>query len=118
MKVKDSQLQKIRQLYKKLTEGKKVDGEFEARLQGTGTTSGSAPLAGPEATSSRTNYGDLHQAIERRTYEFAVRAVAQAPDVRADRVAEIEARIKAGTYSVDPDKVAEAMLDSGVFEDL
>ena len=119
MKVKDSQLQKIRQLYKKLTQEKKVDGDFDAKLTGEKTATGEVSTTAETAeTTQKTNYGDLHQAVERRKYEFAARAVADAPDIRADRVADIEARIKAGTYKVDPESVAEAMINAGLFDDL
>ena len=39
-------------------------------------------------------------------------AVEATPDVRADRVAELKARIQAGTYDVDTDALAERMLDN------
>jgi len=120
LKVKDSQLQKIRQLYKNITQEKKVGQDFDGKLKGDGTaaTGGVAPKAPANEAAQQTNFGDLHQAVERRRYEFAARAVADAPDVRADRVADIEARIKAGTYRVDPEAVAEAMLNAGLFDDL
>ncbi len=119
MKVKDSQLQKIRQLYKKISQGKKVESNFEAKLTSDKSTSGTIEAsAGSAEGSPKTNFGDLHQAVERRKYEFAAQAVAEAPDIRADRIADIEARIKAGTYSVAPENVAEAMLNAGLFDDL
>lgn len=36
--------------------------------------------------------------------------LAAAPPVNAARVAELKARIEAGTYAVDPERIAEAML--------
>jgi negative regulator of flagellin synthesis FlgM len=38
-------------------------------------------------------------------------AAAAAADVRADRVADLKARIRAGDYRVDADALAERMLD-------
>lgn len=43
-------------------------------------------------------------------------AVAAAPDVRAERVADIKARISAGTYSVKGELVAEAILKNHLQE--
>ncbi len=38
-------------------------------------------------------------------------AMAEAPEVRADRVAELKAQVEAGTYEIDTDKVAERILN-------
>lgn len=38
-------------------------------------------------------------------------ALADTPEVRAQRVAELRARVEAGTYRVDPEKVAERILN-------
>lgn len=38
-------------------------------------------------------------------------ALAETPEVRAQRVAELKAQVQAGTYQVDPDKVAERILN-------
>ena len=117
MKVKDSQLQKIRRLYKKITQEKKIDSDFDSKLSNQGNAVDEIDTTTSKSI-DQTNYGDLHQAVERRKYEFAARTVAEAPDIRADRVAEIEARIKAGTYKVDPEAVAEALINAGLFDDL
>jgi negative regulator of flagellin synthesis FlgM len=39
-------------------------------------------------------------------------AVNQLPDVRAEKVQEIKKSVEAGTYTVDPSKVAESILKS------
>jgi len=102
-----------------MTQGKKVEDDFNTKVSGdnkslTGTGAANAiPESGVQ-----TNFGDLHQAVERRKYEFAARAVAQAPDIRTDKVADIEARINAGTYKVDAESVAEAMINAGLFDDV
>ena len=119
MKVKDSQLKRIRQLYKNMTQGKKVDDNFDTKVAGTnGTAQGAGSIGSMPETGMQTNFGDLHQAVERRKYEFAARAVANTPDIRADKVADIEARIQAGTYKVDAESVAEAMINAGLFDDI
>ncbi len=38
-------------------------------------------------------------------------AASEAPDVRAERVAEIKARIQSGAYHVDTDALAQKLLD-------
>ncbi|MGI5820096.1 MAG: flagellar biosynthesis anti-sigma factor FlgM [Armatimonadota bacterium] len=37
-------------------------------------------------------------------------ALAETPEVRAERVAELKAQIEAGTYQIDADRVAERIL--------
>ena len=44
-------------------------------------------------------------------YQVAKQAVAQTPDVRADRVKEIQAQMAAGTYHVSIEDVADKMAD-------
>lgn len=52
-------------------------------------------------------------ALSSRAEEIKVAraALAETPEVRAERVAELKARVQAGTYRVDPDKVAERILN-------
>ena len=40
------------------------------------------------------------------------------PEVRADRVAELKARIKSGEYKVDAEKLAQKMLEDAFQEDV
>ena len=40
------------------------------------------------------------------------------PDVREDRVAELKAKIQAGTYEVDSGKIADGMLREAIMEHL
>jgi negative regulator of flagellin synthesis FlgM len=44
-------------------------------------------------------------------YQVAAAAVTAAPDVRADKVAELKSRIEAGTYSVEPGDFASKLLE-------
>lgn len=44
-------------------------------------------------------------------------AIATAPDVRADRVAELKAQIESGQYKVDIPGLAEKMLTDSISED-
>lgn len=45
-------------------------------------------------------------------------AVAQAPEVREAKVAELQAAIKSGTYNVSGDEIAEKMLSRGIVDGL
>ena len=45
------------------------------------------------------------------SYQAAKTAVADASDVRMDKVAELKAKIQNGTYSVDPDDFASKLLE-------
>ena len=45
-----------------------------------------------------------------KDYHVAKPAVADAADIREDKVADIKARIKNGTYDVSPDDFAEKLL--------
>ncbi len=45
-----------------------------------------------------------------RDYQVAKKAVAEAPDVREDLVADIKRRLEAGTYEVSADAFAEKVI--------
>lgn len=47
-----------------------------------------------------------------KAYQVAKNAVANAPDVREDRVAELKARIQNGTYEVSSECFADKLLES------
>lgn len=47
---------------------------------------------------------------EAKTYQTAKSAVSEAPDVRADKVAQIKAQMEAGTYHISAAAVADKML--------
>lgn len=51
--------------------------------------------------------------LSRRAEEIraARAALADTPEVRAQRVAQLKAQVAAGTYRVDPEKVAERILN-------
>ena len=44
------------------------------------------------------------------SHQTAKKAVAEASDVREDKVAKLKAQIQAGTYSVDPEAFANKLL--------
>jgi len=45
-----------------------------------------------------------------RDYQIAKQAVAETPDIREDRVAELKSKIDSGTYSVDTADFASVLL--------
>ena len=73
---------------------------------------GGQPIEGAmEAT--RPAGGADRIALSQRAEEVraARAALAAAPDIRHERVAELKAQIESGEYKVDPHKVAERMLN-------
>ncbi len=47
-----------------------------------------------------------------KTYQTAKAAVANAADVRADKVAEIKAQMEAGTYRISSEAVADKIIEN------
>lgn len=43
--------------------------------------------------------------------------VHEAPEIRAERVAELKQQIEAGTYNIKAEKVAEAMITGGLIDE-
>lgn len=118
MKISNSQLQDIRRLYKKFVTKKKVQAaEFQETLASKATQSTETAAAKTASNVPGTNYNELHQAIERRKLEVAAKAVAEAPDVRQEKIDAIQAQIDAGTYHVEPEAIAERLLASGLFDE-
>ena len=68
-----------------------------ARISRTSPAPGPAP--GPATTTAT-----------RSSHSALVADMAKAPPVNAARVADLKARIDAGTYSIDPARIADAML--------
>ena len=66
-----------------------------------------------ETAGSAATTGADQLALSSRAEEVkaARAALAEVPEVRAERVAELKAQVQAGTYRVDPDKVAERILN-------
>lgn len=50
--------------------------------------------------------------------KFVQDVVAGTPDIREDRVAEIKARIQAGTYDVTAEELAQKLIDLGIADKL
>ncbi|MGD9498086.1 MAG: flagellar biosynthesis anti-sigma factor FlgM [Armatimonadota bacterium] len=82
-----------------------VDGLRRAGLDGVRPADGLAGAGG--------NEGVDQLALSRRAEEVraARAALAAVPQVRAERVAQLRAQIESGTYRVDPDLLAERILN-------
>lgn len=62
-------------------------------------------------TSAASSFGEVYQAsAAAKSYQTARTAVASAPDVRADKVAEIKAAMQNGTYNVTAQDLADKLL--------
>lgn len=68
------------------------------------------PADGPEAPGA-TRAGQLELSARAEEIRAARAALADTPEVRAQRVAELRAQVEAGTYRVDAAKVAERILN-------
>lgn len=118
MKISDSQLRDVRRLYKKYVNQKKVEAsEMQETLASRSSDSATAASTTASSSVASTNYDELHQAIERRKIDFAARAVAEAPDIRQERVDAIKAQIAQGSYKIDAEAIAERMISSGLYDE-
>lgn len=122
MKIKGSQSERIRELYKKATQGVKTSGtQFskavdEAAGKKAGEVSKASSKPGAKNV-SEARYDDVLAQVDAKTEEFAVKTVASAHDVRKAKVEAIAEAIKNKTYKVDYEAVAERLLASGVLDD-
>lgn len=64
----------------------------------------------PSQVGTSSSGDSVEISAESRTLSRARQAVDSAPDVRADKVAEIKKRIEDGTYSVSPEALAQKLL--------
>jgi anti-sigma28 factor (negative regulator of flagellin synthesis) len=121
LKIKGSGSQRIRELYKKTTQGVKTSGTKSSGaadgVSGKSATKVSNASTGKPKAASEARYDDVLAQIDARTEDFAVRTVARASDVRKAKVEAIAEAIKNKTYKVDFEAVAERMLASGVFNE-
>jgi len=80
------------------------------RVTGSGVE-GTTPLREAAAAPASAGADQLELSSRAEEIRTARAALAQTPEVRADKVAELKAQIEAGTYRVDADKVAERILN-------
>jgi negative regulator of flagellin synthesis FlgM len=73
-------------------------------------------VARPEAEPAQDPQGIANSASQ--TLKKIRDTIRSEPDVRAERVAELKAKVKSGAYKADSDKVAGKMLNASLSEDL
>lgn len=66
-----------------------------------------------KSTSKKADISDRFEISETaKTYQTARAAVSSASDVRADKIADIKARMAAGTYNISSEAVADKIMNS------
>ena len=111
-------VQKIYQDQVKKTKTEKSNGEFgklmnEATVKNTEQAQPAQPTGGVKPTSLISN--DRPVTFE-ASVNTAAHAVANEPDVRAERVAHIKELFDAGQYNVSAEAVADRLFASGVMQ--
>jgi negative regulator of flagellin synthesis FlgM len=100
MKIQDQQPRTASELGVGGTRAPRAD---ERRPEKAATTAAGG-IAGPAATVSLSSRSrELHGALA---------AAQAAPDVRAEKVADVRRRLENGTYVIDPTRIARGILDS------
>ena len=66
------------------------------------------------APKQRVNSGgdSFHATDELKSFSNALKTAAAAPDVRASKIADVQARIQAGTYNVSAFDIASKLVDA------
>ena len=89
----------------------RIEPTIAAHIDSAGPTQGkiaeaSGPTVNPDACRSSEDLVDLSQVST-----LAAKAMDQ-PEIRMDNVEAIKAQIAAGTYELEPSKIADAMISS------
>ncbi len=66
----------------------------------------------PSATGAGAPAARVELSARSRELHEALMAAQAAPDVRAEVVADVRARLDAGTYRIDPERIARGLLDT------
>lgn len=98
----------IERISQRQTDPAEIAGQAAARRAERANNQAQAK-ADPQST--RSSSDSLEISDRSRELARARQAVDAAPDVRADRVAEIKQRIEDGTYSVSPELLARKLLE-------
>lgn len=82
-------------------------------LQAYGPKGKAAPTSiGSGATAGASSRDDeITISSEGKELQRMIRAARQADDIRADRVAELRTKLRTGAYKLDPQLIAQRMLD-------
>ena len=58
----------------------------------------------------------LEFSVTGKELQYLSQKVSEAPEVRSERVAEIKSRIEAGTYNIQAQEIAEAMITGSLID--
>ena len=72
----------------------------------------SSQITGKSSKAEESSNDKLEISQTAKNYQVAKSAVAEASDVREDKIADIKNRIAAGTYSVSAEDFADKILDN------
>ena len=99
----------IERISQRQTDPAEIAGQAAARRAERANNQGQATTSSQGVRPSSSE--SLEISDRSRELARARQAVDAAPDVRADRVAEIKQRIEDGTYSVSPEALARKLLE-------
>ncbi len=94
-------------------EGQKTSQSSKA---GKASAAGATDKSESAEQSKAAQSGDAKSQISAKAREFAKakEAAGGAPDVREEKIAALKARIASGKYTVDPDAIADKLVDDHV----
>lgn len=72
----------------------------------------------PKSLSGLSSMSPVSMALANSELEEATKLAAQVPDIRQKKVDEIKEKLEKGEYKIDPEKVAQKMIDTGVADQL
>ncbi|MEI7745031.1 MAG: flagellar biosynthesis anti-sigma factor FlgM [Chloroflexota bacterium] len=102
MKIQDKSTRTAAELQIATAQYQRMDANKPAKASTPETKASSS--TGPAATVSLSSAG--------REIQTALAKTTSAPDVRSDKVAEVRRRLEAGTYVIDPSRIAQGILSS------
>ena len=84
----------------------------------SGSTANSKGIAKPglSSTDTKNNNEKVEWSADAKMMQEAVLEASGAPDIRAEKVRDLKAQIKAGNYKVDANAVAEKMIHNALQE--
>lgn len=100
----------IERISQRQTDPAEIAGQAAARR--AERANNESQVKGGDPKSVRSSSDTVEISDRSRELARARQAVDAAPDVRADRVAEIKKQIEAGTYSVSPEQLASKLMGS------
>ncbi len=92
--------------------------EVSKQLSNTanGVSDDKQPAGEVKPENNATQDSIVHLSEASKEVRLAEKIIAETADVRADKVADIRAKIESGTYEIDHDEVAAKMIDSHLDE--